>query len=56
MTKTAALEQGARGVRVNACCPGLTAGRMTLKLAEEVFAGSKKTFAEKVSTRSARHA
>ena len=48
LTKTAALEQGARGVRVNACCPGPIAGRMTFKLAEEVFAGSKKTFAETV--------
>jgi len=46
LTKTAALEQGARGVSVNACCPGPIAGRMTFKLAEEVFAGSKKTFAE----------
>src|SRR6266851_4346836 len=48
LTKTAALEQGPRGVRVNACCPGPIAGRMTFKLAEEVFAGSKKTFAETV--------
>jgi NAD(P)-dependent dehydrogenase (short-subunit alcohol dehydrogenase family) len=48
LTKTAALEQGARGVRVNACCPGPIAGRMTFKLADEVFAGSKKTFAETV--------
>jgi len=48
LTKTAALEQGPREVRVNACCPGPIAGRMTFKLAEEVFAGSKKTFAETV--------
>jgi NAD(P)-dependent dehydrogenase (short-subunit alcohol dehydrogenase family) len=48
LTKTAALEQGPRGVRVNACCPGPIAGRMTFKLAEEVFAGSQKTFAETV--------
>ena len=48
LTKTAALEQGPRGIRVNACCPGPIAGRMTFKLAEEVFAGSKKTFAETV--------
>jgi aryl-alcohol dehydrogenase len=48
LTKTAALEQGARGVRVNACCPGPIAGRMTFKLAEQVFAGSEKTFAETV--------
>lgn len=48
LTKTAALEQGARKVRVNACCPGPIAGRMTFKLAEEVFAGSNRTFAETV--------
>jgi NAD(P)-dependent dehydrogenase (short-subunit alcohol dehydrogenase family) len=48
LTKTAALEQGARKVRVNACCPGPIAGTMTFKLAEEVFAGSNKTFAETV--------
>ena len=29
MSKTAALEQGARGIRVNACAPGPIAGRMT---------------------------
>ena len=48
MTKTAALEQGARGIRVNACAPGPIAGRMTFKLAAEVFAGTSKTFAETV--------
>jgi len=48
LTKTAALEQGARKVRVNACCSGPIAGTMTFKLAEEVFAGSNKTFAETV--------
>src|ERR1700730_4719208 len=48
LTKTAALEQGPRKVRVNACCPGPIAGTMTFKLAEEVFAGSNKTFAETV--------
>jgi NAD(P)-dependent dehydrogenase (short-subunit alcohol dehydrogenase family) len=48
MTKTAALEQGPRGIRVNAAAPGPIAGRMTFKLADEVFAGSKKTFAETV--------
>ena len=48
MTKTAALEQGARGIRVNAAAPGPIAGRMTFKLADEVFAGSNKTFAETV--------
>ena len=47
-TKTAALEQGARGVSVNACRPGPIAERMIFKLAEEVFTGSKKTFAETV--------
>ena len=48
MTKTAAIEQGARGIRVNAAAPGPIAGRMTFKLADEVFAGSNKTFAETV--------
>ena len=48
MTKTAAIEQGARGIRVNAAAPGPIAGRMTFKLADEVFAGSDKTFAETV--------
>jgi len=48
MTKTAALEQGARGIRVNACAPGPIAGRMTFRLADEVFAGTSKTFAETV--------
>ena len=48
MSKTAALEQGARGIRVNACAPGPIAGRMTSKLADEVFAGTSKTFAETV--------
>ena len=48
MSKTAALEQGAPGIRVNACAPGPIAGRMTFKLADEVFAGTSKTFAETV--------
>src|ERR1700686_898206 len=48
MSKTAALEQGTRGIRVNACAPGPIAGRMTFKLADEVFAGTSKTFAETV--------
>jgi NAD(P)-dependent dehydrogenase (short-subunit alcohol dehydrogenase family) len=46
MTKTAAIERGAHGIRVNAAAPGPIAGRMTFKLADEVFAGSDKTFAE----------
>jgi NAD(P)-dependent dehydrogenase (short-subunit alcohol dehydrogenase family) len=48
MTKTAALEQAPRGIRVNAAAPGPIAGRMTFKLADEVFAGSERTFAETV--------
>jgi NAD(P)-dependent dehydrogenase (short-subunit alcohol dehydrogenase family) len=48
MTKTAAIERGAHGIRVNAAAPGPIAGRMTFKLADEVFAGSDKTFAETV--------
>lgn len=36
ITKTAALEQGGRGIRVNAATPGAIAGRMTFKLADEV--------------------
>src|ERR1700688_4061452 len=48
MTKTAALEQGARGIRVTACAPGPIAGRMTFKLADEVFAGTSKTFDDPV--------
>src|SRR3979409_134940 len=34
MSKTAALEQGTRGIRVNAAAPGPTAGRMTFQLAD----------------------
>jgi hypothetical protein len=48
MTKSAAIEQGVRGIRVNAAAPGPIAGGMTFKLADEVFAGSDKTFAETV--------
>jgi NAD(P)-dependent dehydrogenase (short-subunit alcohol dehydrogenase family) len=46
LTKTAAIEQGSRKVRVNACCPGAIESTMTFKLADEVFAGSDKTFAD----------
>src|ERR1700730_672615 len=45
---SAGVEQGARGMRVNGCAPGPIAGRMTFKLADEVFAGTSKTFAETV--------
>jgi NAD(P)-dependent dehydrogenase (short-subunit alcohol dehydrogenase family) len=48
LTKAAALEQGPRRIRVSACCPGPIAGSMTFKLADEVFAGTGKTFAESV--------
>jgi len=48
MSKTAALEQGSRGIRVNAAAPGPIVGKMTFKLAEEVFAGTSKSFAETV--------
>jgi NAD(P)-dependent dehydrogenase (short-subunit alcohol dehydrogenase family) len=48
MTKTAAIEQGLRGIRVNAAAPGPIAGRMTYKLADEVFAGSNRSFAQTV--------
>ena len=51
LTKTAALEQGARGIRVNACAPGPIAGRMTFTLADQVFAGTDKSFADSVPLR-----
>ena len=51
LTKTAALEQGARGIRVNACAPGPIAGQMTFKLADQVFAGTDKSFADSVPLR-----
>jgi len=48
LTKTAALEQASRRIRVNACCPGPIAGRMTFRLADEIFTGTGKSFAETV--------
>lgn len=48
LTKVAALEQGSRGIRVNACCPGPIAGRMTFTLEEQVFSGTGQSFADSV--------
>jgi NAD(P)-dependent dehydrogenase (short-subunit alcohol dehydrogenase family) len=48
LTKTPALEQGTRGIRVNACCPGPIAGRMTFTLADQVLAGNDESFADSV--------
>src|SRR5260370_39214432 len=48
------LEQGSRRIRVNACCPGPIAGRMTFRLADAVSAGTGQVFcregAEDVAT------
>ncbi len=46
LTRVAALEQGARGVRVNAIAPGPIAGRMTFTLEDQVFQGNGQTFAD----------
>jgi NAD(P)-dependent dehydrogenase (short-subunit alcohol dehydrogenase family) len=48
LTKTAALEQGARGIRVNACAPGPIARQMTFRLADQVFAETEKSFGDSV--------
>jgi NAD(P)-dependent dehydrogenase (short-subunit alcohol dehydrogenase family) len=45
ITKVAALEQAARGVRVNAVCPGPIAGRMINALEAAAFGDSGTTFA-----------
>lgn len=45
ITKVAALEQAARGVRVNAVCPGPIAGRMIKALEDAAFGDSGTTFA-----------
>lgn len=48
LTRAAALEQGARKVRVNAIAPGPIAGRMTFTLEEEIFGANGPTFAASV--------
>lgn len=48
MTKTAALEQGPRRIRVKAAAPGPIAGKMPFEFAYEMFAETEKTFAETV--------
>lgn len=48
MTKTGALEQGARRIGVDAAAPGAIAGKMTFKLADGLFAATEETFAETV--------
>jgi hypothetical protein len=37
-----------RGIRANACCSGPIAGRMTFTLADQVFAGTDKSFVVEV--------
>jgi NAD(P)-dependent dehydrogenase (short-subunit alcohol dehydrogenase family) len=49
LTKVAALEGAARGIRVNAVCPGPIVGRMIQALEAQAFAGADTTFAAFVS-------
>ncbi len=48
LTKGVALEQGPRGVRVNAVTPGPIAGAMTFTLADQLFAGTDQSFVNTV--------
>lgn len=50
LTKSVALEQAERGVRVNAVCPGPIAGRMIQSLEDAAFGDSGTTFATLVPT------